>query len=65
MKSKDCRDANVGQGDDAMEGIGVGEGVDLLAAAEAEDGAAEQEKRDVGADFGGYFEACWAGEGEA
>ena len=39
-----------------------GEGVDFLAAVEAQNSAAEQEKGDVGAYFGGYFEACWTWE---
>jgi hypothetical protein len=62
LKRKGCRDANLGQSDDAMEGIGVGEGVDFFAAAEAEDGSAEEEEGDVGAYFGGHFEAGWTGE---
>jgi hypothetical protein len=47
-----------------MEGWGVGEGVDFFAAAQAEDGSTDEEKWDVGAYFGGQFEAVGAGKCE-
>ena len=47
----------------------IWKGIDLFAAGEAEDRAAEEEERDVGADLRGEGEAGWTrkatGEGEA
>jgi len=57
------RDADFGEGEDAGRGGKVGERVDLFAAAETEDGAAEEEEGDVGADFGGEGEALDRAQG--
>ena len=44
-------DADFGNGDDAPGGFDIGEGVDLLTAVDAEDGSAEEEEGDIGADL--------------
>jgi hypothetical protein len=57
-------DADRGDGHDTGCNREIWEGIDGFAAAEAEDRAAEEEERDVGADLGGEGEAGWAGESE-
>jgi hypothetical protein len=49
-------DANLGRGDHAPGGLNVRQGVDLLAAIEAQNGAADEEERHIGADLGGDFQ---------
>ena len=46
-------DADVGESQDTFSGREIGEGMDVFAAAEAEDGSADEEEGDVGADLGG------------
>ena len=43
----------VGDGDDAPDGLEVGQGIDFLAAVDAENSAADEKERDIGADLGG------------
>ena len=58
-------DADRGDGHDAGRNRQIWKGIDLFAASKAEDGAAEEEERDVGANLGGEGEAGWRDQGQS